>query len=155
MEIYNFELDAHLLEFEFWKRGKNMAVLTQEMKDMVGNYQCFIGTVSKEGAQNIGPKMSTRVLDDETLIFNEGTGGATYQNILDGSNVVVAVVNRDLPDGYRFIGKPEVQTSGEIYEKAAAFAEQIGKRAPKAVVLIHIEEIHSLKPGPTAGKKIS
>lgn len=25
---------------------------------------------------------------------------------------------------------------------------------PKAVILIHIEEIHSLKPGPTEGKKI-
>ena len=132
-----------------------MAVLTNEMKEMVGNFQCFIGTVSKDGVQNIGPKMSTRVLNDETLIFNEGTGGQTYRNILDGSNVVVAVVNRELPDGYRFIGKPEVQTSGEIYEQAAAFSEKIGKPRPKAVILIHIEEIHSLKPGPMAGKKIS
>lgn len=132
-----------------------MAVLTNEMKEMVNNFQCFIGTVSKDGAQNIGPKRSTRVLDDETLIFNEGTGGATYHNILEGSNVVVAVVNRDLPDGYRFIGKPEVQTSGENYEKAAGLAEQRGMARPKAVVLIHIEEIHSLKPGPMAGKKIS
>ncbi|MED4354347.1 pyridoxamine 5'-phosphate oxidase family protein [Schinkia azotoformans] len=114
-----------------------------------------MGTVSKDGVQNIGPKRSTRVLDDETLIFNEGTGGTTYQNILDGSNVVIAVVNRDLPDGFRFIGKPEVQTSGEIYDKAAALSEKNGMRPPKAVVLIHIEEIHSLKPGPMAGKKIS
>lgn len=132
-----------------------MAVLTQEMKDMIHNFQCFIGTVSKDGAQNIGPKRSTRVLDDETLIFNEGTGGATYQNILDGSNVVVAVADRDTPDGYRFIGKPEVQTSGEHYEKAATFSEQSGRPRPKAVILIHIEEIYSLKPGPMAGKKIS
>lgn len=132
-----------------------MAILTNEMKEMVANFQCFIGTVSKDGVQNIGPKRSTRVLDDETLIFNEGTGGTTYQNVLDGSNVVVAVVNRDLPDGFRFIGKPEVQSSGEIYEKAAALSEKNGMRPPKAVVLIHIEEIHSLKPGPTAGKKIS
>jgi uncharacterized protein len=132
-----------------------MAILTQEMKDMVNNFQCFIGTVSNEGVQNIGPKRSTRVLNDETLIFNEGTGGATYQNVLDGSNVVVAVANRENPDGYRFIGKPEVQTSGENYEKAATLSEQMGRPRPKAVVLIHIEEIHSLKPGPMAGKRIS
>jgi uncharacterized protein len=132
-----------------------MAVLTNEMKEMVGNFQCFIGTVSKDGAQNVAPKRSTRVLDDETLIFNEGTGGTTYENVLEGSNVVVAVVNRDLPDGYRFVGKPEVQTSGENYEKAAAISEQRGMPRPKAVVLVHIEEIHSLKPGPMAGKKIS
>lgn len=132
-----------------------MAILTQEMKEMVNNFQCFIGTVSKDGVQNIAPKRSTRVLDNETLIFNEGTGGATYQNVLDGSNVVVAVVNRDIPDGYRFIGKPEVQSSGEYYEKAAALSEQSGRPRPKAVVLIHIEEIHGLKPGPMAGKKIN
>lgn len=132
-----------------------MAVLTNEMKEMVNNSQCFIGTVSKDGDQNIGPKRSTRVLNDETLIFNEGTGGATYNNILEGSNVVIAVVNREIPDGYRFLGKPEVQTSGENYEKAAAFSEQNGMPRSKAVVLVHIEEIHSLKPGPMAGKKIS
>ncbi len=54
-----------------------MAKLTQEMKDMIGTQQCFIGTVSKTGIPNVAPKRSTRVFDDETLIFNEGTGGAT------------------------------------------------------------------------------
>lgn len=132
-----------------------MVTLTEEMKEMIQNHQCFIGTVSKDGKQNIGPKRSTRVLNDSTLIFNEGTGGQTYQNILDGSDVVIVVANRDIPDGYRFFGKPEVQTSGELYDQAAELSEKRGMPKPKAVVLVHIEEIHSLKPGPMAGKKIS
>ncbi|GAB6175075.1 pyridoxamine 5'-phosphate oxidase family protein [Paradesulfitobacterium aromaticivorans] len=131
-----------------------MAVLSQEMKEMVNNFQCFIGTVSKDGIQNIGPKRSTRVLNDDTLIFTEGTGGTTYRNILDGSRVVIAVVNREIPDGYRFWGRAEIQSSGEFYEQAATLSEQNGLPRPKAVVLVHIEEIHSLKPGPMAGKKI-
>lgn len=131
-----------------------MAVLTQEMKDMVNSTQCYIGTVSKEGIQNVAPKRSTRVLNDETLIFTEGTGGATYQNVLDGSRVVVAVANREIPDGYRFICRPEVQNSGALYDQAAELSQQAGMPKPKAVVLLHIEEIHSLKPGPMAGKKI-
>lgn len=131
-----------------------MAVLSQEMKDMVNNYQCFVGTVSKEGLQNLGPKRSTRVLNDETLIFTEGTGGTTYQNILDGSRVVVAVANREIPDGYRFVCRPEVQNSGALYDQTAELSQQAGMPKPKAVVLLHIEEIHSLKPGPMAGKKI-
>jgi hypothetical protein len=60
-----------------------MARLTQEMKDMVASQQVFHATASKEGTPNVAPKRSTRVLDDETLIFTEGTGGATYRNILD------------------------------------------------------------------------
>jgi uncharacterized protein len=132
-----------------------MAKLTQEMKDMILAQQCFHATVSKEGIPNNAPKRSTRIFNDETLIFSEGTGGTTYKNILDGSKVSVAVVNRDILDGYRFLGTPEVFTEGEIFERSAELSLKAGMPRPKAVILIHIEEIYSLKPGPMAGKKIA
>jgi len=131
-----------------------MAKLTQEMKDMILTQQCFHATVSKEGIPNNAPKRSTRIFDDETLIFSEGTGGTTLKNILDGSRVAMAVVNREILDGYRFLGTPEVFTSGDIYEKSAEISLKAGMPKPKAVILIHIDEIHSLKPGPMAGKRI-
>lgn len=136
------------------KESVTMAKLSQAMKEMIATQQCFFATVSKEGIPNNAPKRSTRVLNDDTLIFNEGTGGATYQNILDGSKVACAVVNRETIDGYRFLGTPEVQTSGELYEQAAELSLKNNMPKPKAVVLVHIEEIHSLKPGPGAGKII-
>lgn len=132
-----------------------MAKLTQEMKDMISTQQCFVGTVSKEGIPNVAPKRSTRVLNDETLVFNEVTGGATYKNLLDGSKVSIAVVNREVLDGYRFVGSVEVQDSGDLYEQAATMAEKNNMRKPLAVVLVHIDEIQSLKPGIMAGQKIS
>jgi len=131
-----------------------MAKLTQEMKEMILTQQCFLATVSIEGVPNNAPKRSTRVFEDETLIFNEGTGGVTYRNILDGSKVAVAVVNREILDGYRFLGTPEVLTSGDIYEKAAEASLKANMPKPKAAILVHIDEIFSLKPGPGAGKKI-
>lgn len=131
-----------------------MSQLTTEMKEMIMSQQCFHATVSSDGVPNNAPKRSTRVFDDHTLIFAEVTGGRTYQNILEGSKVAVAVVNRDIPDGYRFLGTPEVLTNGEIYEKTAEMLVNAGMPKPKAVVLIKIEEIYSLKPGPMAGKKI-
>lgn len=131
-----------------------MAQLTQEMKEMILTQQCFHATVSKEGVPNIAPKRSTRVFDDETLIFSEGTGGLTYKNILDGSKVAVGVVNRDIPDGFRFLGTPEVFTEGGIYDRSAELSLKAGLSKPQAVILIHIDEIHSLKPGPLAGKRI-
>jgi predicted pyridoxine 5'-phosphate oxidase superfamily flavin-nucleotide-binding protein len=132
-----------------------MAKLTQEMKDMIMTQQCFHATVSKNGIPNNAPKRSTRVFDDETLIFSEGTGGTTYQNILDGSKDSIAVVNRETVDGYRFFGTPEVFTEGPVYEKSAELSLKAGMQKPKAVILVRIEEIHSLKPGPTAGKRIA
>jgi hypothetical protein len=68
--------------------------------------------------------------------------------------VAVAVVNREIVDGYRFIGTPKVVTAGKIYDKAAEMSQKAGMPKPKAVIVIHIDEIHSLKPGPMAGKKI-
>jgi uncharacterized protein len=132
-----------------------MAILTQQMKEMIANQQCFIGTVSTRGIPNVAPKRSTRVLSDDSLIFTEGTGGTTYSNIKNGSKVSVSVVNRDILDGYRFVGNALLQESGELYEQAAAMSTKMGFPKPYAVVIIHIEEIHSLKPGPSAGKKIA
>jgi Predicted flavin-nucleotide-binding protein structurally related to pyridoxine 5''-phosphate oxidase len=132
-----------------------MAKLTQEMKDMIATQQCFIGTVDADGAPNVAPKRSTRVLTDDSLIFSEGTGGTTYANLIRGSKVSVAVVNREILNGFRFLGNPAIHDSGELYERAVAMSEKAGMPAPIAVVVINIKEIHSLKPGPTAGKKIA
>ena len=131
-----------------------MATLTQEMKDMIATQQCFVGTVNEDGTPNVAPKRSTRVLSDDTLIFTEGTGGATYENILRGSKVSISVVNREVLNGYRFIGKATFLDNGELYDKASEMATKMGMPEPYGVVTIHIEEIHSLKPGPGAGKKV-
>jgi uncharacterized protein len=131
-----------------------MATLTDEMKEMIATQQCFVGTVNADGSPNVAPKRSTRVLSDDSLIFNEGTGGATYWNIKRGSKVAISVVNREMLDGYRFIGTAELQEEGALFETASALAEKMGMRSPRAVAIIHISEIHTLKPGPTAGKKI-
>jgi hypothetical protein len=124
------------------------------MKDMIATQQCFIATSDANGIPNVAPKRSTRVLSDDSLIFTEGTGGTTYANVKRGSAVAVAVVNREILDGYRFIGTPTVHSTGELYEQAAAMSVKMGMPRPLAVVVIKINEIHSLKPGPMAGKKI-
>ena len=132
-----------------------MATLTKEMKDMIATQQCFIGTVNSDGTPNVAPKRSTRVLSDDSLIFTEGTGGTTYANIKSGSKVAVAVVNREILEGYRFKGSASLEESGLLYDQAAETATKLGMRKPFAVAIIHIEEIYSLKPGPMAGKKIA
>lgn len=131
-----------------------MAILTQEMKDMVATQQCFIGTVDEDGSPNVAPKRSTRVLSDDSLIFTEGTGGATYDNIKRGSKISVAVVNRDTLDGYRFVGKATLMEEGDLYDEAAEMSAKMGRPKPYGVVVVKIDDIHSLKPGPMAGKKI-
>jgi len=132
-----------------------MATLTNEMKEMITGQNCFIGTVNEEGVPNVAPKGSTRILSDDSLIFTESTGGATYSNIKKGSKVAVAVVNCDKLDGYRFLGNTSLYENGELYEQEAKISLKKGMPKPYAVIVIHIKEIYSLMPGAMAGKKIA
>ena len=131
-----------------------MVTLTREMKNMMPTQQCFVGTVSFDGTPNVAPKRSTRVLSENSLIFTESTGGATYENIKRGSKISVSVVNRDILEGFRFIGNATIHENGELFDQAVATSMKVGTQKPYAVVVIIISEIHSLKPGPTAGKKV-
>ncbi len=132
-----------------------MAKLTQEMKDMIAAQQCFIATVNGDGSPNVGPKRSTRVVDDEHLAFTEVTGAQTWRNVQRGSRVAIAVVDREKMRGYRFSGEPEVVTSGPAVDEAAAMLRSRGIMAPvKGVVYIKIDRIHNLGI-PGAGELIA
>lgn len=128
--------------------------LTPEMKELLAAQLPVLATVTDAETPNIGPKRTLRVYDDSTLIFNENTAGRHLENIRSGSRVAVAVIDREAPDGYRFLGRAEVHEEGPVLEEAAEFARGRGGTPPKAAVLVRIEEIYSLKPGPTAGKRV-
>ncbi|MEE4451320.1 pyridoxamine 5'-phosphate oxidase family protein [Novosphingobium resinovorum] len=132
-----------------------MSAIDETMKQFLAVQLPIQATVSKDGLPDIGPKRSLRVYDDTTLIYNENTGGQTLQNILDGSNMAIAVIDREALDGYRFVGKPEVFSEGAPFDNAVAFAETAGMKTPKYAVLIHVQDIYTLRSGPTAGTKLA
>ncbi|MFL9710894.1 pyridoxamine 5'-phosphate oxidase family protein [Methylobacillus sp. Pita1] len=132
-----------------------MKILNDSIKAMLAKELPVQATVSKDGLPDIGPKRSLRVYDDQTLIYNENTGGQTLQNIRDGSKMAIAVIDRPALDGYRIVGTPELFSAGTApYDNALAFAEKNGMKTPKFAVLIHIDDIYTLRSGPDAGKKI-
>ena len=131
-----------------------MAKLTEEMKTLVANQQAFIATASPEGIPNIGPKGSTRVLDDEHIVFFEMVGRRTYENLKINPNIAIAVLDREKMQGYRFVGKAELITEGELYEQAKQRAEAMKLPAPQAAVKVKVDEIYNLG-APEPGKKIA
>ena len=67
-----------------------MSKLTDAMKEIIEKQLAYVSTVSNEGMPNIGPKRSMRILDENTLIYNENTGKQTMNNILANGKVAVA-----------------------------------------------------------------
>jgi len=131
-----------------------MAKLTQEMKDLIAQQQCFVATVGADGVPNLGPKRTTRVLDDEHLVYFEVTAKRTWQNVRRGSKVAIAVVDREKMKGFRFLGTPEAITSGPAFDSAAEAIRNLGIRAPlTAVIKVTIEKIFNLG-APGAGEEI-
>lgn len=131
-----------------------MATLTEEMKELVAAQQCFIATVNPDGTPNVGPKRSTRVLDDEHLVFNEVTSKQTWTNVKNGSKVAIAVVDREAMKGFRFVGSAEAVTSGPLFDKSAEIMKARGMMAPlTAVIKVRIERIYNLGM-PGAGTEI-
>jgi len=130
-----------------------MAKITEEMKTLVGSQQAFIATASSDGVPNVGPKGSTRVLDDEHIVFYELSGGRTWQNLQKNPKVAIAVVDRSTMQGYRFVGSAELIKEGELYEDAKKLAEMLKVPTPPlAAVKVKIEEIFNLGAG---GSKVT
>lgn len=131
-----------------------MPKLTQQMKDMIAAQQCFVATVNEDGTPNLGPKRSTRVLDDEHLAFAEATAKQTWRNLQRGSKVAIAVVDRDAMQGFRFVGTPTLITSGELFDQTQEALKQRGIAAPlQAVVKVPVERIVNLGM-PNPGEEI-
>ena len=128
-----------------------MAKLTMDMKKLIEKGLVFIGTASKEGIPNVASKGSTSVLDDETLMFMEGYGKKTFENLKVNPNVTATVVDPETREGYQFKGLSVLITEGPELERL----EKERGRPVKALVKINIEEIYDLRPGEKAGERIT
>jgi predicted pyridoxine 5'-phosphate oxidase superfamily flavin-nucleotide-binding protein len=125
-----------------------MAELSQEMKALIASQQAFIATTDPNGAPNISTKASTHVLDDEHIVFYELTGGRTWINLQNDPRVAIAVADRSKLQGYRFVGKAELITEGELYDGAKKLAEMMKMPVPpKAAVKVKVDEIFNLGAG--------
>jgi hypothetical protein len=130
-----------------------MVKLTQEIKDFVARPEVakVLATINPDGSPNIGPKMSTHVLDDESLAYAEVTAKHHYENVKRDPRVAIAVVDWTGRAGFRFIGEAEIHESGELYDKVASRLPPEWR--PRAAVRVKVTEVHSLS-GPQAGERI-
>ena len=132
-----------------------MATLTADMKTFIENNLAWITTVDKDGNLDLGPKMSMFVLDDNHLAYHERTAGQHYENLKNGSPLVIAFANHEKKQGYRFRGNVVLHVDDDIYNEQVKVAEEKGTKKPAVIPVLEVTEIQNLASGPTAGKTIA
>jgi len=130
-----------------------MAKITEEMKALIKEQQAFIATATRDGIPSIAPKGSTRVLDEEHIIYAESAGKRTYENIKKNPNVAVIACDRAQMKCLRFSGTAEIITEGPLFEKSKEQMKKMGAPAPQAVIKIKVKEIYDCGV-PGFGKRI-
>ncbi|KAB8295524.1 pyridoxamine 5'-phosphate oxidase family protein [Bifidobacterium avesanii] len=132
-----------------------MATITPEIKEFIENNLGWISTVSKDGELDLGPKMSLFVLDDNHIAYHERTAGQAYQNLKDGSPLVIAFANLAEKKGYRFRGNVVLHVDDDIYAAQVKVAEEKGTKKPAVIPVLEVTEIQDLASGANAGKTIA
>ena len=125
-----------------------MAVITPEIKEFIKNNLGWITTVSKDGELDLGPKMSLFVLDDTHIAYHERTAGQHYENLKNGSPLVIAFANLEKKQGYRFRGNVVLHVDDDIYNEQVKVAEEKGTKKPAVIPVLEVTEIQDLASGP-------
>lgn len=149
-----------------------MVEMSKEMMDLINSVPCcYLATASKDGVPNVVPVGSTAAVSPDTIVVAGVFLGKTLENLKENPKAAV-VVNSAAPPkaeisieklaqitGWQMKGSVALLTSGDMHEQTKGMVTKIlGAEAAqmlKATVVLKVEEIYSIMPGPEAGKKIT
>ncbi len=129
-------------------------VMTQEMMDVIAGSRAYVATATTDGVPNVVPIGNIKPLDNKTVIIADSYMVKTRKN-LEANPKVAFVVEDAAKYPFQFKGTVKIYTSGEYYDEVVNWVKEASPLAPapKAAVVIDVEEIYSVKVG-DAGKKL-
>lgn len=136
-----------------------MAAMNERMKDLFEKVPAVVlSTATTDGVPNSVPVGSKKIIDDQTILISDQFLNKTLANIK--SNPKVAVTFWEGTEGYQLKGSVIVETSGRRFEETAEWIEDLGNKIgfplkSKGALILNIEEIFGVSPGPGAGKKLA
>jgi len=136
-----------------------MAKMTDRMQELFNKVTTVVlTTATSEGTPNAVPVGAKKIIDPETILISDQFLNKTLANIK--SNPKVAITYWDGFEGYQLKGTVTIETTGQRFEETAKWIEEISARAgfplkSKGAVIMKIEEIYGVSPGPGAGKKLA
>jgi predicted pyridoxine 5'-phosphate oxidase superfamily flavin-nucleotide-binding protein len=103
----------------------------------------YVATVCPDGTPNLSPKGTTRVWDDDHLIFADIRSPGTIANLRQNPAIEINVVDWFTRKGYRFKGIATVIESGALFDELVSVYERPGPsdapRRIRAIVMVEVQ----------------
>lgn len=136
-----------------------MAQMTERMQELFNKVPIVVlSTVSEDGTPNAVPVGAKKMVDNETILISDQFFNKTLANMK--ANPQVAVTFWEGREGYQLKGFVTIETTGQRFEDTTKWIEEKSIKAgfplkSKGAVILRIEEIYGVSPGPGAGKKLA
>ncbi|MBI5590382.1 MAG: pyridoxamine 5'-phosphate oxidase family protein [Deltaproteobacteria bacterium] len=136
-----------------------MAKMTERMKELFDKVRpVVLSTASRDGIPNAVPIGAKKIIDDETILISDQFLNKTLANMK--ANPKVAVTYWEGHEGYQLKGTVTIETTGQRFEETARWIEEMSQKVgfplkSKGAVILKIEEIYGVAPGPGAGKQLA
>lgn len=136
-----------------------MAEMTKRMKELFDKVPIVVlTTAAPDGTPNGVPIGSKKILDNNTILFSDQFMNKTLANLK--VNGKVAITFWEGMEGYQLKGTVSIETKGARFEETAAWIEDLGNKIgfplkSKGAIIMNIEEIYGVSPGPGAGRQLA
>ena len=136
-----------------------MAQMTEKIVELFEKVPvAILATATTDGVPNAVPVGAKKMIDNETILISDQFFTKTLANMK--ANPKVSVSFWEGHEGYQIKGSVTIETSGSRFEETSKWIEEMGNKIgvplkSKGAVILMIDEIYNLTPGPDAGKRIA
>ena len=125
-----------------------MAVLTDEMQDIIANSELFsLATASSTGVPNVVPVKFLRVVDETTIWITDNYFEKTLSNLQENPQVAFYIWSSDIKKSFQIKGTVEILQLGPDYENMKAMVREKKATLPaKSLVVMNITDIFDCMP---------
>jgi predicted pyridoxine 5'-phosphate oxidase superfamily flavin-nucleotide-binding protein len=133
--------------------------MTEKMVEMFEKVPvAILATAKPDGIPNAVPIGAKKIIDRETILISDQFFNKTLANMK--ANPRVSLTYWEDHAGYQLKGTVTIETTGSRFEETARWIEEMGKKLgfpikSKGAIILSVEEIYAVGPGPDAGKRLA
>jgi uncharacterized protein len=136
-----------------------MAHMTGRMQKLLDKVSfAILATSTKNGIPNGVPIGAKKIIDPETVLVSDQFFNKTIKNLHD--NPYASLTFWEGHEGYQLKGTVTIETDGDRFKETAQWIEERSAEVgfplkSKGAIILKIEEIYGIGPGPKAGRRLA